>query len=101
MYSPQTAYQSTEIIKPLQQKKLRDLLIYLNAKSPFYKELFSAHHINIAGINTLEDLTRIPTTDKENLQLRNDDFFCVPRNKIIEYSSTSGTLGSPVTVALT
>ena len=38
---------------------------------------------------------------KENLQQRNDDFLCVPRNRIIEYSSTSGTLGSPVTIALT
>ena len=43
----------------------------------------------------------IPTTAKEDLQQRNDDFICVPKNKIIEYTSTSGTLGAPVTVALT
>ncbi|MEO6548360.1 MAG: AMP-binding protein [Ferruginibacter sp.] len=101
MYSPQTAYQSNNLIKKMQEEKLQQLLKYLSIYSPFYKELFAAHHININDIKSLDDLSLIPTTEKESLQLRNDDFFCVPRNKIIEYSSTSGTLGSPVTVALT
>lgn len=85
----------------MQHDKLRKLLVYLNQNSPVYNELFWIHHINIADINSLEDLSQIPTTGKESLQLRNDDFLCVPRNKIIECSSASGTLGSPVTVALT
>lgn len=85
----------------MQEQKLQQLLVYLNQNSPFYKELFAANNINIADIKTLNDLTRIPTTVKEDLQMRNDDFMCVSRDKIIEYSSTSGTLGSPVTVALT
>ena len=101
MYLTQTAYQPKDTIRRMQEEKLQGLLAYLNLHSPFYKELFSTHHINITGIKSLEDLSRIPTTGKESLQLRNDDFVCVPRNKIIEYSSTSGTLGSPVTVALT
>ena len=49
----------------------------------------------------MEDLSVIPVTIKEDLQQRNEDFLCVPRNKIIEYSSTSGTLGNPVTIMLT
>jgi len=85
----------------LQELKLQNLLSYLNKCSPFYKKLFSANHIHIAEIKTLEDLRIVPTTNKEDLQQRNGDFLCVPRNKIIEYTSTSGTLGSPVTIALT
>ena len=85
----------------MQEKKLQQLLVYLSQNSPFYKELFEANDINIADIKTLNDLKQIPTTVKEDLQMRNDDFMCVSRDKIIEYSSTSGTLGSPVTVALT
>lgn len=85
----------------LQELKLQNLLSYLNKYSPFYKKLFSANHIDIAKIKTLENLRIVPTTNKENLQQRNDDFLCVPRSKIIEYTSTSGTLGSPVTIALT
>ncbi|MBC7886291.1 MAG: AMP-binding protein [Ferruginibacter sp.] len=101
MYSTQTAYQTKDFIRQVQVEKLQELLVYLNQYSPFYKELFSTHQINIWDIKSLEDLSRIPTTGKESLQLRNDDFLCVARNKIIEYSSTSGTLGSPVTIALT
>jgi phenylacetate-CoA ligase len=98
---PKAAYQSTEEIKKLQEEKLQELLIYLNQRSPFYKKVFSTNNIDIASIKTLEDLTKIPTTTKEDLQQHNDDFLCVSRDKIIEYSSTSGTLGSPVTVVLT
>jgi phenylacetate-CoA ligase len=85
----------------MQEQKLQELLAYLNANSPFYKDLFDANNINIDDIKTLDDLKLIPPTVKEDLQKRNDDFMCVSRDQIIEYSSTSGTLGSPVTVALT
>ncbi|MBC7689022.1 MAG: AMP-binding protein [Aquabacterium sp.] len=101
MYSTQSAYQPVEKIKQMQEEKLQGLLAYLNQHSPFYTKLFATHNISISEIKTLQDLLRLPVTGKENLQLHNDDFVCVPRNKIIEYSSTSGTLGSPVTVALT
>jgi phenylacetate-CoA ligase len=101
MYSTQSSFQSKEEIKSLQEEKLQALLLYLNNHSPFYKKLFSANKIDINKIKTLEDLQIVPTTTKENLQQHNDDFLCVEKNKIIEYTSTSGTLGSPVTIALT
>ena len=43
----------------------------------------------------------MPVTTKEDLQKYNDDFLCVPANKIIDYATTSGTLGDPVTFGLT
>jgi len=85
----------------LQQQKLQDLLAYISQNSPFYKEMFAKHNIDIKKIKTLADISAIPTTVKDDLQQRNDDFLCVPRDKIIEYTSTSGTLGRPVTIALT
>jgi phenylacetate-CoA ligase len=85
----------------MQYQKLHSLLIYLQQYSPFYRELFATRHIDVNTIRTLEDLQVVPPTGKEDLQQRNDDFICVPKNKIIEYTSTSGTLGAPVTVALT
>ncbi|SEO03574.1 phenylacetate--CoA ligase family protein [Mucilaginibacter sp. OK283] len=97
----QPTFISQEQIVTMQEQKLQDLLAYLNVHSPFYKELFDANNINIDDIKTLDDLKLIPTTVKEDLQKRNDDFMCVSRDQIIEYSSTSGTLGSPVTIALT
>ena len=100
-YSPETAFLSKEEITALQEKKLQETIAYLNECSPFYKEFFSKARFNPSGIKTMEDLSVIPVTIKEDLQQRNDDFLCVPREKIIEYSSTSGTLGNPVTIMLT
>jgi phenylacetate-CoA ligase len=96
-----TAAISPNDIKLMQELKLQELLVHLNTHSPFYKELFSKHTVDITSIKTLKDLASLPTTTKEDLQQHNDDFLCVPRNQIIEYASTSGTLGSPVTIALT
>jgi phenylacetate-CoA ligase len=85
----------------MQEQKLQELLLYISHNSPFYKELFAKHQINISDIKTLSDLSFIPTTNKEDLQQRNNDFLCVPAGKVVEYTSTSGTLGGPVTIALT
>jgi len=100
-YSPEAAFLSKEEIIAMQEIKLQETIAYLNQHSPFYKEFFSKARFNPSGIKTMEDLSVIPVTIKEDLQQRNDDFLCVPRNKIIEYSSTSGTLGNPVTIMLT
>jgi phenylacetate-CoA ligase len=100
-YSPEAAFKSKEEIKQIQEKKLQETVSYLNGHSPFYKELFTQARFNVKGIKTIEDLSAIPITIKENLQQHNDAFLCVPRNKVIEYSSTSGTLGGPVSIALT
>ncbi|MES1224458.1 MAG: AMP-binding protein, partial [Bacteroidota bacterium] len=100
-YSTQTAWQSKESIKKLQEEKLAETLSYLQQHSPFYKKLFTSHHINIAEIKSLADLQKLPVTTKEDLQQYNDEFLCVAKSRIIEYTSTSGTLGSPVTIALT
>lgn len=88
-------------IKALQEEKLRELLQYLNYHSKFYQDLFRKNNIDISEITHLEDLVKIPVTQKNDLQERNEDFICVPRNRIIDYITTSGTLGDPVTFAMT
>jgi phenylacetate-CoA ligase len=101
IYSIQNAWKSKTAIKTMQEQGLTETLCYLQQHSPFYKDLFGTNKIDISTIKKLEDLQQLPFTAKEDLQQRNDDFLCVPKNKIIEYTSTSGTLGSPVTIALT
>nr|WP_315223881.1 AMP-binding protein [uncultured Flavobacterium sp.] len=92
---------SLEQIKNFQEQKLVGLLEYIRQYSPFYKRLFAEKNIDISSIKTIEDLQLLPVTTKEDLQQYNDDFVCVPQHKIIDYSSTSGTLGDPVTFGLT
>ena len=101
MHQREPFKQQDEDVHVMQLQKLQSLLAYLSQHSPFYKELFARKNVEVANIKTLADLVTLPTTAKEDLQRRNNDFLCVPPDNIIEYSSTSGTLGSPVTIALT
>jgi phenylacetate-CoA ligase len=87
-------------IKKFQEEKLQELLKYLEANSPFYQKLFKENNIDISEIKSLEDLRKIPTTSKNDIQQNNDEFFCVPQTQIVDYSTTSGTLGDPVTFGL-
>lgn len=91
---------STQEIKAFQEEKLQQLLAYLEENSPFYQRLFKEKNINVGEIRTLEDLQKIPTTTKNDLQQHNHDFFCISPDKIVDYSTTSGTLGDPVTFGL-
>jgi len=88
-------------IQELQQEKLRQALQYVSEKSPYYQRLFVQENIDISAIRTLDDLRQIPVTTKAELQEFNDDFLCVPATEIIDYATTSGTLGDPVTFGLT
>jgi len=99
--TPEIESASRETIKAFQEEKLRALFEYLNANSPYYRRLFRRHKISSDTLQTLEDLRRIPTTSKEDLQQFNDDFLCVPKKNIVDFVTTSGTLGEPVTVGLT
>ena len=88
-------------IRAYQDKKLKELLPYLQANSPYYQRLFKKYNIDIDQIRTVADLTHLPVTTKTDLQKHNEEFLCVERNKIIDYITTSGTLGDPVTFAMT
>jgi phenylacetate-CoA ligase len=101
MKSPEIEYKSIEDIKRFQEEKMQIALQYLNSRSPFYRRMFCEHNINVNKIRRLEDLRQIPFTEKKDLQLFNSDFLCVPPEKIIDYITTSGTLGDPVTFAMT
>lgn len=101
MLIPLIETKTREEIESFQASKLQELLQYLKEKSPFYQALFKQHYIDIAQIKSLEDLKAIPVTTKDDLQLHNDEFLCVPKTEIIDYLTTSGTLGEPVLFAET
>lgn len=101
MNVPSIEMASKAEIKSYQEEKLIEALQYVAANSPYYKRLFDSGNIDIKGITTLEDLQKLPVTTKEQLQEFNDDFLCVPKSHIIDYTTTSGTSGKPVTFGLT
>ena len=94
-------FRSTDEIRRFQEDKLHENLAYLQAHSPFYQAMFAKHGIAVENIRTLDDLQQLPFTDKKDLQQHNTDFLCVPPRDIVDYITTSGTLGDPVTFACT
>lgn len=97
----QIQFKSPSEIKCYQEYHLVKELEYINRRSAFYQHMFRRENIDIVKIRTLEDLAQLPVTTKADLQLHNDDFICVDRREIIDYVTTSGTLGDPVTFVLT
>jgi phenylacetate-CoA ligase len=67
---------------------------YASEHSPFYRESFRE-------INGAPRLDAVPTVDKTVLSERNLDFLCVPRERVVEIATTSGTTGKPILWMLT
>ncbi len=101
MSIPQIEKKSLPEIQKFQEGKLKDTLSYLKNNSKYYQKIFKVNNINIDSILTLEDLLQIPVTTKDDLQKYSDDFLCVDKKMIIDYVTTSGTMGEPVTFAMT
>lgn len=100
MKKPLIEFESIETIQLFQEKKLKEMLQYLQLHSPYYQRVFKANNIDIQRIHSIEDLKNIPLTEKSELQTFNEDFVCIPKSKIMDYITTSGTLGDPVTFAM-
>ena len=93
-------YSSESDIIRFQEERLKETLEYVLHHSPFYKRMFKENNIDIRQIKHLSDLHTLPVTTKEDLQKRNNEFICIDKESIIDYVTTSGTLGEPVTFAL-
>src|SRR5690606_5752464 len=98
---PEIEKASAEAIQQLQEQRLRELINYITLNSAYYKSIFKENNLQAVDINTFTDLTKLPTTSHEELQQYINDFMCDDRHKIIDYVTTSGTLGEPVPFALT
>lgn len=67
---------------------------YAAEHSPYYRELFR-------GVKEVPSLNSVPTVDKRVVSERNLDFLCVPRERVVEIVTTSGTTGQPLLWMLT
>lgn len=94
-------FESKQEINSVQEKALQKHLQYLNTNSEFYKSVFKSHKIDISSIQTVADLAKIPTTSKSDFETDNEAFQCVSNVDVIEFVTTSGTSGKPISIALT
>ena len=71
-----------------------DTFRYVAERSPFYRELFR-------GLNGVPPLDQVQIIDQRVLSERNLDFLCVPRERVVEIVTTSGTTGNSILWMLT
>jgi len=100
-FKPDIEFNTIEEIKHFQEEKLQEQVRYISEQSPYYKRIFQEEKIDVSQIKTLEDLKKLPITDKHNLAENGDEFLCVSKNEIVDYITTSGTLGDPVVFCMT
>jgi phenylacetate-CoA ligase len=98
---PEIESKSADDILQFQFVRIQEMLQYIEVRSPFYQNHLRKNNASAASIKSWQDFKKLPTTCKDDLQKYNDDFLCVAKNKIADYTSTSGTMGKPVTIALT
>lgn len=99
--SPRLQFEPKDRIREFQDRRLREEVSYMASFSPFYKDRFAAYGLSPGQISSVDDLPLLPVTTKEDLQRENARFVAAPKNTIIDYVTTSGTLGDPVSFALT
>ena len=93
---------SREDIRALQLEKLKETVAYAYERVPYYRQKLDEMGVAPSDIQTLEDVRKLPFTDKAVLR---ETFpfglFAVPLDDIRELHSSSGTTGKPVVVGYT
>ncbi len=93
-------FQRPEDYRAAQQRLLGEHLRYAAERSPYYRRTFRENGIDPATVS-LEDLAKLPLTEKDELAGHNDEFLAVPMTSVVEIVLSSGTTGTPVKVLYT
>jgi phenylacetate-CoA ligase len=91
-----------ERLAEIELKRFRELLRWAKENSPFYKR--KLHGIEPEDIRTMEDVARVPITEKDELRAAQEgkepylygDLLAVPNETLSIFHQTSGTTGKPV-----
>lgn len=93
---------SREEIRAMQLEKLIKQVEWTYEHVAYYRERMDEMGVAPSDINTLEDIRKLPFTDKKALR---DTFpfgmFAVPLEEVVELHASSGTTGKPVVVGYT
>ncbi len=93
-------------LQQLQLERLRKQLAHVGERSPMYRRKLADAGIRAADLRTMDDVRRIPFTDKNDLKESQrahppwGDFGCITPEQTVRVFQTSGTTGTPVRVML-
>ena len=93
---------SREQLREIQSRRLKKIVNYCYHNTPFYRRKFQEMDLSPDDINGVEDLHKLPFTEKTDLR---DTYpfglAAVPMSQIVRIHASSGTTGKPVVVLYT
>jgi phenylacetate-CoA ligase len=93
---------SLDELRKIQTDRLKQLAKHLFDHVSHYKNVFQNLKMKPDDLKSLEDLRKLPLTDKETLRLQYPfGMFAVPMPEVKEIHASSGTTGKPTVVAYT
>ena len=102
IYNEEFETMPREALRALQLKRLQNVAKRVYDKVPFYKARFDAAGIKPKDITSIDDLSRLPFTYKQDLR---DNYpfglFTVPMEDVVRIHASSGTTGKPTVVGYT
>lgn len=94
------AFEPLNSQEEFQLHALNELKQYLLMHSKFYQQQWALNDCVKSTISCLKDLENFPITTKQDIQVYDQDFYCIAAQDIREFNTTSGTLGQPITIPL-
>lgn len=93
-------FSKPDAIKEVQERLLKEHLLYLVSNSPYYRRVLGELKMDISKVN-LKNLPTLPFTDKSVFERHNDDMLAVPMSRIVDIVLSSGTTGQPTKMMYT
>jgi len=102
IFDPEFETLLPDAMRALQSQRLRDLVRYVHARVPMYRDRLDAMGLAPRDITSIDDITRLPITRKNDLR---DHYpfalLAVPREALRRIHASSGTTGKATVVAYT
>ena len=102
MFNPEIETLKAEAIRSLQEERLIKLVKYAYERVPMYREKFQEKGITPDDIKSLDDVSKVPFTYKDDLRRHYPyGILAVPLAEIVRIHASSGTTGTPTVVTYT
>lgn len=102
LYHPEIETLPLEELRTLQSERLISMLHRQYDNVPFYREMFDKRGIHPGDIKSIEELSRLPFTRKNDLRDQYPfGFFAEGHDQIRRIHASSGTTGKPTVVGYT
>lgn len=102
IWNPEYETMDRVALQELQLRRLQSTVAWVHERVPYFREALDAAGVRPRDIRTLDDVRRLPFTDKVALR---DTYpfgmFAVPMEQVVRVHSSSGTTGKPIVVGYT